>query len=206
MRSLLLLLLVATAVGAGCAGKTEEPPQAFTAADAKRLSAIAPSSSEWDWPGEPSSTGTSDPDEEVPKTADDPNLAALYDTIRDLEELGGASSKWIDDDKLAHLNVSAMATAFDAHASMKAYREFLHAWGETGVFGVTKDEDVDGLGDEAWVIWIVGNGNQVTYQWRTGNLITDAHMHCYRICPTDVDGAAREWAEAVAAAARAGGD
>ena len=85
-----------------------------------------------------------------------------------------------------------MGTVSDAQAIANAYREFLHAWGDTGVFGVTKDEDVDGLGDEAWVIWIVGNGNQVTYHWRTGNLVVDAHMHCFGICPTDVDGAARE--------------
>lgn len=206
MRIRLVLLLVATAVGAGCAGETEEPPQTFTAADAQRLSVIAPSASEWDWPERPTSTGVSDPDDEVPETADDPLIAALNDQIRNLEELGGASSKWTDDHKLAHLNVSAMSTALDAQVGMKAYREFLHAWGDTGGFGVTKDEDVDGLGDEAWVIWIVGNGNQVTYQWRNGNLVTEAHVHCYGICPTDVDGAARAWADAVEAEARSAGD
>jgi hypothetical protein len=102
----------------------------------------------------------------------------------------------VDDDKLANVNVSAMATVSDAQTATKAYREFLHAWGDD--FGeVTKDEDVDGLGDEAWVMWIAGNGTQVPYEWRRGTLIVSAHVHCFRLCPSDVDGAAREWADAI---------
>jgi hypothetical protein len=131
----ILLALVAT----GCAGDTDEPAAGFTAANAHELAKIAPSAPDWDWPAEPSSTGMSDPDDEVPKTADDPNVAALYDKLRNVEELGGASSKWTDDDKLANLNVSAMATVSDAQRATGAYREFLHAWGDD--FGeVTKDE------------------------------------------------------------------
>jgi hypothetical protein len=99
-----------------------------------------------------------------------------------------------------------MGSVADARATTSAYREFLHTWGDTGVFGVTKDEDVDGLGDEAWVIWIVGNGNQVSYDWRRGNLVVSAPMHCYGICPADVDGATREWVNAIDAELRAGGD
>ena len=200
----LLLVLLAT-VATGCAGETEEPARTYTAADAKRLSAIAPASPEWNWPVKPASTGVSDPDDAVPETADDPNLAVFYDEIRDLEELGGANSKWTDDHKLANLYVTALATVAGAEASTKAYREFLHAWGDTEIFGVTKDEDVDGLGDAAWVIWIVGNGTQVSYAWRRGNLVLDAHMHCYGVCPADVDGAAREWAEAIDAEVQASG-
>jgi hypothetical protein len=186
---------------AGCTGDTDESAPAFTAAEAKRHAAIAPTSPSWNWPMKPSSTGVSDPDDEVPETADDPNVAELYDKLRDLDDLGGASSKWMDDDKLGNLNVGAMATASDAHKATDAYREFLHTWGED--FGeVTKDEDVEGLGDEAWVIWIEGNGTQVSYEWRTGNLLASVHVHCYGSCPSDVDGEAREWAEAIEAAVR----
>ena len=202
MPAKLLLLLLLTAIVAGCAGEADEPVASFTAADAHRLAKMAPSSPDWDWPAKPSDTGVSDPDDEVPETADDPNVAALYAAIRDLEELGGASRKWTDDDKLANLNVSAWATASDAREATNAYRKFLHAWGD-GDFGeVTKDEDVDGLWDEAWVSWIEGNGTQVTYEVRLGNLLVATHVHCYGSCPEDVDGAARAWAEAIETDAR----
>lgn len=200
----LLLALLATVVAAGCAGDTEEPAPMFTAADARRLASYGPTDAAWNWPEKPSSTGVDDPKDEVPETADDPHVAELNDKIRDLENLGGASSKWMDDDKLANLNVGAMGTVSDAQAVTNAYREFLHAWGDD--FGeVTKDEDVDGLGDEAWVIWIEGNGTQVTYEWRTGNLVAAAHVHCYGSCPTDVDAAARTWADAIDEEARSAG-
>jgi hypothetical protein len=204
MRMPLLCVLIVAMVAAGCAGDTDDGPASFTAADAKRLSGIAPTSSDWAWPTKPSSTGVDDPDDEVPETADDPVTAELYDKIRDLEGLGGASSKWTDEHKLANLSVSAMGTPSDAQATTRAYREFLHAWGDD-FGGVTKDEDVEGLGDEAWVIWILGNGNQVSYDWRRGNLVVSAHMHCYGICPSDVDGAAREWADEIDAELRSDG-
>ena len=87
-----------------------------------------------------------------------------------------------------------------------AYRESSRrTWGDD-FGGVTKNEDVDDLGDDAWVIWIVGNGNQVSYDWRSGNLVVSAHMHCFGICPTDVDAAAREWADAIDAELTAGAD
>ena len=54
-----------------------------------------------------------------------------------------------------------------------------------------------GLGDEAWVLWVGGSGTQVTYHWRRGNLVLEAHVHCYGSCSSDVDAAARNWADAV---------
>lgn len=53
------------------------------------------------------------------------------------------------------------------------------------------------------MIWIVGNGSQVSYEWRRDNLVVSAHVRCYGTCPADVDGATREWAEAIDAEVRA---
>jgi hypothetical protein len=36
---------------------------------------------------------------------------------------------------------------------------------------LTKVEKVEGLGDEAWLLWANGNGSQITYHWRRANLV-----------------------------------
>jgi hypothetical protein len=69
--------------------------------------------------------------------------------------------------------------------------------------GVTKDEEIDGLGDEAWVLWVGGSGTQVTYHWRRSNLVLEAHVQCFGSCPGNVDAATRAWVDAVDAKARA---
>ena len=48
---------------------------------------------------------------------------------------------------------------------------------------------------------VAGNGPQASYHWRHGNLLFEAHMHCFGRCPRNVDSAARTGAEAVDAAA-----
>jgi hypothetical protein len=73
---------------------------------------------------------------------------------------------------------------------------------------VTKDEEIDGLGDEAWLLWLEGGyGNvvtyhEVTYHWRRGNLVVEAHVNCFGICPNDVDAATRAWVDAIDEEAR----
>ena len=43
----------------------------------------------------------------------------------------------------------------------------------------------------------------MTYHWRRGNLVLEAHLHCYGDCPLDVDPAARAWVDAIDEEARA---
>jgi len=69
---------------------------------------------------------------------------------------------------------------------------------------LTKIDEVDNLGNEAWLLWARGNGSQVTYHWRRGNLVGEAHVHCFGSCPTTVDEATRTWAEAIDEEAQAG--
>jgi len=48
-------------------------------------------------------------------------------------------------------------------------------WGER--FGrITKDEEIDGLGDEAWLLRTETGGTEVIYHWRRGNLVVEAHV------------------------------
>ena len=68
---------------------------------------------------------------------------------------------------------------------------------------ITKDEEIDGLGDEAWLLKTESNGTEVTYHWRRGNLVVEAHLHCFGFCPSDVGGAARAWVDSIDEAARA---
>lgn len=199
-----IALLLTVGVLAGCDDGSDQPARSYAWADAKRAARIQPTTPGWSWPRSPTSSEIDSPDDEPPATSDDPLAARLFDRIADVENLGGASSQWEDDDKLANLDVGALGSVAGAQTVMEAYRDFAHDWGES--FGdVTKDEDVRGLGDDAWVIWVAGNGAQVTYQWRRGNLVLLAHMHCFGTCPEDVDGAARAWADAIDDKARGEG-
>jgi hypothetical protein len=67
-----------------------------------------------------------------------------------------------------------------------------------------KEPEIDGLGDEAWLLRTETNGTEVTYHWRRSNLVVEAHVHCLGFCPGDVDAAARAWVDAIDKAARAG--
>ena len=85
---------------------------------------------------------------------------------------------------------------------MAPFSAYSRGWGER--FGrITKDEEIDGLGDEAWLLRTETNGTEVTYHWRRGNLVVEAHVHCFGFCQGDVGAAARTWVDAIDKAARA---
>lgn len=172
----LLVSLVAAAVVAGCGGSDAEPEPAFTAAGAKRVVNVRPVTPEWPaWPQRLVSNDSPDGSE--------------------------VANKWKDDDKLANLVAQVYTSAARAHEGMTAFNALSREWGEE--YGqVTKDEAVDGLGDEAWRLWVAGSGTQATYHWRRDNLVVEAHVHCYGDCPSDVDAATRAWVDAIDEEAR----
>jgi hypothetical protein len=109
-----------------------------------------------------------------------------------------ASRTW---NKLGNLVLGVYGSAADATKAMAALNAFSRGWGErTG--DVTKDEEIDGLGDDTWLLWVGGNGTEVTYHWRRANLIIEAHVHCFGDCPGDVGAATRAWVDAIDAEAR----
>src|SRR5215217_6621836 len=72
-----------------------------------------------------------------------------------------------------------------AHELMAPFNAYSRGWGKR--FGhITKDEEIDGLGDEAWLLRTESDGIEVTYHWRRGNLVFEAHLHCFGYCPRDV--------------------
>jgi hypothetical protein len=109
----------------------------------------------------------------------------------------------VDDNKLANLVANVLASAAEAHDLMAPFNAYSRGWGKRHG-RITKDEEIDGLGDEAWVVWTDSNGKEVTYHWRRGNLVVEAHVHCFGFCPGDVDAAARAWVDVIDEAARAG--
>jgi len=86
---------------------------------------------------------------------------------------------------------------------MAPFNAFSRGWGRRSG-RVTKDENIDGLGDEAWLLWVAGSetGPEVTYHWRRGNLVLEAHLQCFGSCPDDIDAATRAWVDAIDAEAR----
>jgi hypothetical protein len=199
--------LAALAV-AGCSGG-DEPSGRYKSADVERLADVAPVTPGWPpWPHEPDpkEPSSESPDEAA---ARDPIYAEYRRRTAELEQSADWSSgnKWSDEDKLANFVVGALDTSADAHAAFVASNYSSRAYGAKYGF-VVKAEQVDGLGEEAWRLWVHGNGRQVTYHWRRDNLVVEAHLHCYGECPPDtdaaVDAAARAWAEAIDEAARTG--
>jgi len=117
---------------------------------------------------------------------------------------GDADNRWKDENKLANISIGTFANAADAHIAFEAGNDLSLGYGRT--YGdVTRVEKVDGLGDEAWLLWATGNGSQVTYHWRRGNLVGEVHVHCFGDCPASVDEATRAWAEAIDAESQAEG-
>jgi hypothetical protein len=97
---------------------------------------------------------------------------------------------------------------------MAPFNAYSRGWGESSG-RITKDEEIDDLGDEAWLLRTekevidyesgrTKRGTEVTYHWRRGNLVVEAHVDCFGVCPGDVDAAARAWVDAIDEAARAG--
>ena len=202
MRSLtwhgIAVIAVATVLS-GCSGG-EDREQVFARADASRIANVRPVSPGWTWPQTP------DKPRETPLTKTQASYPLLVELRKETAQLvesahGEASHTWEDENKLANLSVSVWATASDAQKFMAPFNAFSRGWGKrTG--RILKDEDVDDLADEAWLLVVEGNGRQVTYHWRRGNLTVEAHVHCFGSCSSDVEAATRTWADAIDKEAR----
>jgi hypothetical protein len=99
--------------------------------------------------------------------------------------------------------VGVFQSASDAHKGLTPFNAFSLRWARrTGQ--VTSEGKIAGLGEEAWLLRVAGGtGPEVTYHWRRGNLLLEAHMQCFGLCPPDLAAAARAWAAAIDARARA---
>lgn len=187
--------LLVLAIMAGCSGRSN--PGAVSAEDVvKRAVSVPPTTPGWNWPKVPTSSSpySKDDGRDPPPTRD--KLAAkLYRQLRGLDLIGSAGSRWEDASKLSHLVVELWSSTADAHSAMPAYREFAHGWAEKT--GAVSDEAVGGLGDEAWRILARGYSEEVTYKWRRGNLVFEAHIQCLTACRSDIDKAARAWVDAI---------
>lgn len=150
----------------------------------------------WTWPQNP---------EKKPGTSahsTDPLDVELRRRTANIDSLGDAANKWRDADKLANLDARVLASPTGAHKLMAPFNAYSRGWGQR--FGrITKDEEIDGLGDEAWILKTETGGTEVTYHWRRGNLVLEAHVQCFAACPTDIEAATRDWVDAIDGAARA---
>lgn len=190
------VIVVAAFVVGGCGGAARD----YGKADALRMANVRPAASGWTWPRNPS------PPEWDSSTAGAPTDPVLREFVRetaDLVSVGDAWKAWEDGDKLGHVDVGVYGSAADARRSMDPFnvlsRKFAVRTGQ-----VTAAGPVDGIGGEAWRLAVTGNGSQVTYHWRRGNLVIEAHVHCFGSCPASVDVAARAWVEEIDQALRAG--
>jgi hypothetical protein len=196
--SVALTALLAAITLAGCGGG-DERDVVFSGADAKRLAQIAPVTPGWPaWPERPKKKQSAK--ESLKEAlARDPLFTEYHRRTSKLAgdlDAGDAGNRWEDENKLANLSVGTFANSADAHVAFEASNDLALGYGE--MYGdVTKVEEFEGLGDEAWLLWATGNGSQVTYHWRRGNLVGEVHIHCFGSCPSTVDEATRAWAEAI---------
>ena len=194
-------IAVAAIVVGGCGGGDQE--QVFTPRDAARIANVRPVIPGWTWPRNPEKHVSSGSRGEPQPT--DPLDVELRRQTADIVSLGEEGNKWRDADKLANLYAQVVASAAEAHELIAPFNAYSRGWGKR--FGrITKDEEIDGLGDEAWVLWATSDysGKEVTYHWRRGNLVVEAHVDCFGYCPGNVDAATRAWVDAIDEAARAG--
>jgi hypothetical protein len=194
------IAVVAAIVVGGCGGG-EEQEQIFTPADATRIANVRPAMPGWTWPQNSEKHDSSGSQTQAQST--DPLDVALRRQTANIVSVGDAANDWQDSNKLANLYAQVFASAAEAHELMAPFNAYSRGWGER--FGrITKDEEIDDLGDEAWLLRTEANGTEVTYHWRRGNLVVEAHVHCFGLCPGDVGAAARAWVDAIDEAARAG--
>jgi hypothetical protein len=189
------IALVMVAIVAGCGGRSD--PGAVSTEDVvERAVIVRPTTAGWDWPKATTSSSPYSKDRggDPPPTRD-PLAARLYHQLQGLDLIGSAGNRWEDASKLSSLALELWSSEADAHSAMPAYREFAHAWAEKT--GVVSDEAVGGLGDEAWRILARGSSEEVTYKWRRGNLVLEAHIQCLPVCRSDIDEAARAWVDAI---------
>jgi hypothetical protein len=206
-----IVVLAAIVVG-GCGGG-EEQEQVFRPADAMRIANVRPVMPGWTWPQNSEKPVASGSQTEDPST--NPHLLNLVERAERGSRLPQRGRhKWRDDTKLANLYANVLASAAEAHELMAPFNAYSRGWGESSG-RITKDEEIDDLGDEAWLLRTekevidyesgrTKRGTEVTYHWRRGNLVVEAHVDCFGVCPGDVDAAARAWVDAIDEAARAG--
>jgi hypothetical protein len=189
------IAVVAAIALSGCNGG-EEQEQLFKPAEATRIANIRPAMPGWTWPEKP--------EKHVPSgRPTDPLDVELAARTEKLVSLGDAANKWEDANKLANLDAQVLASATEAHKLMAPFNAYSRGWAKR--FGrITKDAEIGGLGDEAWLLRTEANGTEVTYHWRRRNLVVEAHVDCFGVCPGDVDTAARDWVDAIDEAARTG--
>jgi hypothetical protein len=191
-----LLVVSSAVVVAGCA--SGHRTAGLGAEDAMRIAEVRPADPGWTWP---QSKRKPVWDTSTESSSTDRLLVEFRTKTAHLVEIGETWNEWQDRDKKAHLDVAVYRDSSMAHEAMAAFNAFSRGWGRR-LGDITRDRKVDGLGDDAWVLWVVANGMQVTYHWRRDNLVIEAHVHCYGSCPGDVDSAARAWAAVIDAEAR----
>jgi hypothetical protein len=194
------IALFVVAISAGCGANSDR--EAIATEDVvKRAAVVPPTTPGWNWPEMPTSSSPYSKDEggDQPSTPD-PLTAKLYRRLRGLDLIGSAGSRWEDESKLSNLVVEQWSSKADAHSAMPAYREYAHGWAENS--GVVSDEAIGGLGDEAWRVAASTYSDEVTYKWRRGNIVFEAHIQCLPTCPSNLDKAARAWVDAIDEEAR----
>jgi len=194
------IAVVAAVVVGGCSGG-DERKQVFTAADAARIANVRPATPGWSWPKKPKKRVSLGGSTTKTKSTDPLDVALMRQTAG-IVSIGVATTTWEDTHKLAHLYTQVFPSVASAHKLMAPFNAYSRGWAKR--YGViTKDEAVDDLGDEGWLLETSANGPEVTYHWRRGNLVVEAHVQCLGLCPADVAGAARLWAEKIDETARA---
>jgi hypothetical protein len=190
-----LIAVAAATLVAGCNGG-EQREQLFTLSDAARIANVRPVMPGWTWPQNP------EKEEATSAPSTDPLDVELRRQTANIDSLGDAANKWRDADKLANLDAQVLASPTEAHQLMAPFNAYSRGWGQR--FGrIAKDEEIDGLGDEAWILKTETSGTEVTYHWRRGNLVLEAHVQCFAACPTEIESATRDWVDAIDEAARA---
>jgi hypothetical protein len=207
------MALCAVSVAAGCADSDLEidaahGPKRLAVDDLRPLVTVPPNATGWTWNVKPQTRLLTPPielDESAPGHA---IQKVVTDAYTDAGLVMRATSSWWDttNRKKASSFANLVATPKEAKAAMEADREFARKWFPEFEHQEIREVDADGIGEESWAVrGGTDDAGFVEIGWRRANAVLSVYVNCSP-CESDLEDAARRWAQRIDDAARTATD
>jgi hypothetical protein len=207
-------VLAVALVATGCtrSEKAETPVTRVTVRDLERLVAVSPAATGWASAAWMVKRGTPGPytraeldrglglDPSRPSFEIESTLSAAF---RDAGFVENRQGGWLDGARIAHSYATVFQTSEGARAALAAERDYTDDWYAAFEPREIREIAADSLGDESWAVQ--GGSSRagvVEMRWTRGNALLGVYVNCSP-CPSEIAPAARRWADAIDAEARA---
>lgn len=209
------LVVTGSVLASGCTSKEEPAPVegvTLGEADLARLVAVRPEATGWKsttWtviPGPTKPFTRAELDKGVGLDPSDPSFALRAELTGAMQDAGFVASRnraWQGVEGVAHSFADIYDTRDRMEDALRAGRSFAEDWYPKFEHHEIRVVDAAaGLGDDSWAVR--GKAEHPTFvelSWVRGNALLGVYLTCSR-CPTDIEVAARRWADAIDKRAR----